>query len=141
MFARIKGDNANIMIGSFKKACPTGFSKIALVIDQSDDYHFLRQDKGGYWSQKSGARPVTNLDANGHKIWDPQMCDLNFSRNEGVLDYDIFCGYMCVPREKPLFMRISGGGSRRRRASSSSRVLPASSLARPFRSATTRGRS
>jgi hypothetical protein len=134
MFARIKGDNANIMIGKFKEKCPKGFSKIALVIDQSDDYHFLRQDNGGYWSQKSGARPVTNLDANDHKIWDPQLCDLNFSRKEGVLDYDVFCGYMCVPREKPLFMRISGGGS-------SSRAGPASSRARPFRTARTRGRS
>ena len=133
MFARIKGDNANIMISNFKKKCPKGFSKIALVIDQSDDYHFLRQDKDGYWSQKSGARPVTNLDANGHRIWDPQLCDLNFSRNEGVLDYDVFCGYMCVPRAKPLFMRISGGGA-------AARAGPSSSLARPFRTGRTRRR-
>ena len=133
MIARIKGDNANVMLREFEQKCPSGYSKIALVIDQSDDYHFLRQDSNGFWSQKSGARPVTNLDANAHRIWDPQLCDLNFSRKEGTLDYDIFCGYLCVPRNKPLFMRISGGARRL-----TSRAGPSSSRARPFRTRLTR---
>lgn len=109
MIARILGDNPHIKMTTFEEKCPPRTSKIALVVDESDDYHFLRQDKGGYWSQKSGARPVTNLDAGGHRIWDPALSDLNFSNREGVLNYDIFCGYMCVPRTKPLFMRVGGG--------------------------------
>lgn len=114
MIARILGDNPNIAMATFPVKCPKGTSKIALVVDESDDYHFLRQDTTGYWSQKSGARPVTNLDASKHKIWNPQLSDLNFSNHEGVLNYDIFCGYMCVPRDRPLYMRV-GGGSRSRR--------------------------
>lgn len=108
MISRLKGDNANIMVSSFEQKCPNKYSKIALVVDQSDDYHFLRQDNTGYWSQKSGAMPVTNLDSSKHRIWDPQLSDLNFTRNKGVLNYDIFCGYLCVPRKKPVFMRVSG---------------------------------
>lgn len=136
IIARVKGDNANVSMCSFEDRCPNGTSKIALVIDQSDDYHFLRQGEDGYWDQKSGGMPVTNLDASKHRMWDPQLADLNFTRNKGVLDYDVFCSYMCVPREKPLFMRTSGGSRR-----ASSRAAPASSGARPFRSAKTRGRS
>ena len=117
MIARILGDNPNIKMTTFEAKCPPRTSKIALVVDESDDYHFLRQDKGGYWSQKSGARPVTNLDASKHRIWDPALCDLNFSNHEGVLNYDICCGYMCVPRTQPLYMRIGGGKTRRTRGS------------------------
>jgi hypothetical protein len=120
MIARILGDNPNIKMTTFEAKCPPRTSKIALVVDESDDYHFLRQDKGGYWSQKSGARPVTNLDASKHRIWDPALCDLNFSNHEGVLNYDIFCGYMCVPRTQPLYMRVGGGGANQTRRRSRS---------------------
>lgn len=114
MVMRIIGDNPNITMATFEEKCPAKTSKIALVVDQSDDYHFLRQDNSGYWSQKSGARPVTNLDAGKHQIWDPQLCDLNFTPN-GVLNYDVFCGYMCVPRTQALFMKSSGGGKGKKR--------------------------
>lgn len=134
---RLIGDNPNLVMTTFEQKCPAETSKIALVVDQSDDYHFLRQDNNGFWSQKSGARPVTNLDASKHEIWDPQMCDLNYSRHEGVLNYDYFCGYLCVPRTKPLFMRVSGGGSKTRR-SSKSRAVPVSAVTKPFRTRLTR---
>lgn len=130
MIMRMLGDNPNLKMTTFEGKCPSGSSKIALVADQSDDYHYLRADDNGYWSQKSGARPVTNLDAGGHRIWDPQLCDLNYSNHEGVLNYDVFCGYMCVPRNKPLFMRASSGGSR-----------TSSAVAKPFRTRSTRRRS
>jgi hypothetical protein len=124
MISRILGDNPNIQMSTFDMKCPPRTSKIALVVDESDDYHFLRQDSTGFWSQKSGARPVTNLDASRHKIWDPQLCDLNFSNHEGVLNYDIFCAYLCVPRTQHLWLRVGGGAKpfrttrtrRRRRA-------------------------
>ena len=106
MIMRLMGDNPNLQMSTFEDKCPAKSSKIALVVDQSDDYHFLRQDNSGFWSQKSGARPVTNLDASKHEIWNPQLCDLNYSRNnEGVLNYDVFCGFLCVPRTQKLFMK------------------------------------
>ena len=151
MITRILGDNPNISMARFEQKCPNGTSKIALVVDESDDYHFLRQDKEKFWSQKSGARPVTNLDADGHEIWDPQLCNLDYTR-EGVLNYNYFCGYMCVPREKPLYLK-TGGGSRRLRGSLKRPDAVASASvrgslkrpdavafasARPFRTASTR---
>ena len=156
LLSRIRGDNPNVVLREFEQRCPAGTSKIALVIDQSDDYHFLRQDKGGYWSQKSGARPVTDLDAGKHRIWDPQLADANFSNHEGVLNYDVFCGYLCVPRKKPVFMHIGGSkrseskrseskrGESKRAAtkrSATSRAAAAYAEAKPFRTALTRRRS
>lgn len=110
MVARILGDNPNVEMTNFEGKCPAGTSKIALVVDESDDYHFFRQDSNGYWSHKPGARSVTNVDAAGHKIWDPRMAYLDYTNNEGKLNYDIFCSYMCVPRETPLYLRVAGGG-------------------------------
>jgi hypothetical protein len=114
MVARILGDNPNIRMSRFTKRCPRGTSKIALVVDQSDDYHFLRQDSNGWWSQKSGARPVTNKDASGRPIWDPRLSDLDYRKNNSNLNYDLFCGYMCVPRNRPLYLKVGGGRSRSR---------------------------
>jgi hypothetical protein len=37
------------------------------------DFHFLRRDMGGTWSQKTGEAPVTNRDADGKIIKDPQV--------------------------------------------------------------------
>ena len=104
MVMRLLGDNPDLKMTTFEKKCPPRTSKIALVVDPSDDYHFLRQDSSGFWSQKSGARAVTKLDASRHEIWNPQMCDLNYER-DGVLNYDVFCGFLCVPRTTALFMR------------------------------------
>jgi hypothetical protein len=93
---------------TFEERCPKKSSKIALVADASADYHFLRQDSNQYWSQKSGARPVTDRDASGHRIWNPQLSDLDFRKNDSSLNYDIFCSYMCVPRTKALYMKVGG---------------------------------
>ncbi len=112
MLARIFGDNPNVSMTDFESACPPGASKIGLILDESDDYHFLRQDSNGYWSHKPGARPVTNVDAYGHLIRNPRLANYNYASNtDSSLNYDIFCSYMCVPRNRPLYLRISGGGS------------------------------
>lgn len=108
MMMRLLGDNPNMKMTTFEDKCPANTSKIALVVDESDDYHFLRQDSNKFWSQKSGGRRVTHLDASKHEIWNPQLCDLNYSKYEGVLNYDIFCGFLCVPRTSSLFMRSRG---------------------------------
>lgn len=117
MIARLMGDNPKRIIpSSFELKCPRGTSKIALVVDEDQDYHFLRQDKPhgnssmGMFSQKSGAMPVTNLDAKGHEIFDVALADHNFDnrRRKDPLNYDRFCGYFCIPRHEPLFIKTGG---------------------------------
>lgn len=123
MIGRLLGDNPSLIPSSFELRCPRGTSKIALVVDEDEDYHFLRQDapgpndKGiGYFSQKSGAMPVKNVDALGYKIFDVQLANHNFSRPKGDnLNYDRFCGYFCVPRNRPLFIKIGGRRKTKRR--------------------------
>lgn len=105
MVARILGDNPNIQMARFENRCPVNTSKIALVVDPDEDYHFLRQDSNMYWSHKPGARKVINIDARGHLIWDPRLANLNYKTHKsGDLDYTYFCAYMCVPRDKKIFL-------------------------------------
>lgn len=142
MIARLMGDNPTILPSAFELRCPRGSSKIALVVDEDQDYHFLRQDASqtpsnnnndpknpndnnnknndpkdlnnseqpiGYFSQKSGALPVTNLDAMGHKIFDVQLANHDFNRPQrDRLNYDRFCGYFCVPRNRPIYIKTGG---------------------------------
>jgi len=117
LIIRQMGDNpTKILPSDFESKCPTSYNKIALVIDADQDYHFLRQDrpegssKIGYFSQKSGEMPVTNLDSLGHKIFDVQLANHNYTsiyRKEN-LNYDKFCGYFCIPSAGPFYMRIGG---------------------------------
>jgi hypothetical protein len=120
MMARVIGDNPGIRMSELEDRCPAGTSKIIMVADEDEDYHFIRQDSGGYWSHKSGARSVTNVDAGGHKIWNPLLADYNYkNKKDGYLNYNIYCGALCVPRNKRLYTRTggsrSGGGSATRR--------------------------
>jgi hypothetical protein len=55
---------------------------------------------------------VTDKDADGKPIYDPKLSNRNYNEKDSTLNYDIFCSYMCVPRDKPLYLKI--GGSRRR---------------------------
>ena len=109
MIVRIMGDIPSIQPSAFELKCPEGSSKFALIVDEDEDYHFLRQDNTGYFSQKSGSLAVTDKDASGHKIFDVQLADHNFTRPRGKLHYDRFCGYFCVPRNKPLNLKVGGG--------------------------------
>jgi hypothetical protein len=137
MLARIFGDNSSVIMSDFTSQCPANYSKIAVIVDQSDDYHFLRQDSNRFWSHKPGSQKVINIDAYGHKIWDPKLANYNYAEvdSEASLNYDIFCSYLCVPRNRPLYLKPSSGGSRRVTTRSSS---PPSSVTRPFRTAKTR---
>lgn len=109
MIARLMGDNPKrIFPSAFELRCPKGTSKIALIVDENQDYHFLRQDKGGFFSQKSGSLAVTNLDARGRFIFDVLLANHNFNKNKSyVLNYDTFCGYFCVDRKNPIFIKTS----------------------------------
>lgn len=137
MAMRIFGDNHDILRAEFTDKCPANYSKIALIVDQSDDYHFLRQDSNRYWSHKPGGNLVTNIDAYGHRIWDPKLANYSYADvdENSSLNYDIFCTYFCVPRNRPLYLKARGGS---RRSLKATRARPAAALTRPFRTQKTR---
>lgn len=53
------------------------------------DFHFLRRDDGGLWSEKMGSTPVVQKDVKGVPIADPEKADLGGG-------YSDFCGYFAV---------------------------------------------
>ena len=109
MMARLIGDNPNLKMATFEEKCPVGTSKIALIVDENEDYHFLRQDSNGMWSHKGGSQPVKNVDAAGRLIYDPALADYNYKKDSnGYLNYDIFCSYLCVPRITPVKLKVGG---------------------------------
>ncbi len=105
LLARLKGDMPWIRTTKFEKPCPRGYSKIALVIDPDNDYHFYRQDSNGLWSHKPGGQPVTNRDASNKLIYNPEFADRDYRKpglpKEDQLNYSIFCSFLCVPRNRP----------------------------------------
>ena len=112
MISRLIGDN-ELLPTTFEARCPKRTSKIALVVDEDQDYHFYRQDSNGMWSGKSGSRPVSNLDAHQNPLYDIRLAFHNFGEDKnGRLNYDRFCGYFCVHRDRPLYMKT--GGSRKK---------------------------
>lgn len=112
MIARLLGDNPSMKMTTFEGKCPAHTSKIALVVDPDEDYHFFRQDSNGMWSHKPGGTAVTNIDANDRLIYDPMLASRNYTESGSNLDYDTFCAYMCVPRDRPLHLKT--GGKRKR---------------------------
>jgi hypothetical protein len=162
-------DNPTLVPSAFELECPSGTSKIALIVDEDQDYHFGRFDKPytqdedplantsnnntsndptqpqqpsntnapandpkpvnnspsakqevqllkqqdqspiTWGSHKGGEQPATNRDATGHKIFDFALANFNYNRNKGDrLNYDRFCGYFCVPRNRPLYIKVGG---------------------------------
>ena len=113
MLSRLFGDNSSIVLSDFQSKCPNGYSKISLIIDENEDYHFLRQDSNAYWSHKPGGNRVTPLDAFDHPIWNPKLANYNYVlRKDSSLNYDVFCSFLCVPRNRPLYLRVGGGGAK-----------------------------
>lgn len=106
LLARLFGDVPDLKLTTFEKQCPKRSSKIALVVDEDEDYHFYRQDSNGYWSHKPGATDVTHIDATGRPIYDPQLASRLYP-NSG-LHYDKFCSYLCAPKRNTL--RFKRGG-------------------------------
>lgn len=109
MLARIFGDNPTLRVSTFQKKCPAETSKIAIVVDPKEDYHFYRQDSNGLWSHKPGGTAVTNKDASGRLIYDPKLANRNYSDRSSKLNYSSFCTYLCVPRTRALYIKIGGG--------------------------------
>lgn len=109
ILSRLHGDVSNLKEINFENKCPKNSSKIALVVDEDEDYHFYRQDSNGYWSHKPGATHVTPLDATGRPIYDPALASREYKKSN--LNYDKFCGYLCAPKGKKLHFKR--GGKRR----------------------------
>lgn len=57
------------------------------------DFHFMRRDSGGAWSQKQGEAPVTDKDDAGKLITDPEAATLQGGYTE-------FCGYFHMDPSK-----------------------------------------
>ena len=114
LVGRLKGDIPGLQLSSFEQACPKGFYKIAAVIDPKNDYHFYKQgDKKtmkGYFTHKPGSTKVTAKDASDRPIYDPSLCDRDYTK-KSHLNYDRFCSFMCVPRKTK---RLKRGGRRQR---------------------------
>jgi hypothetical protein len=87
---------------TFKKRCPVGTSKIALVVHPGEDYHFYRQDADGWWSHKDGANKVKRYDAEGKQIWNPKTAARDYRPTNSFLNYSDFCGFYCAPRRKTI---------------------------------------
>ena len=104
--ARLLGDVPDLKLTSFEDQCPKKYSKIGLVVDEDQDYHFYRQDSKGYWSHKPGATEVIDIDGTGRKIYDPQLASREYPSSG--LHYDEFCSYLCVPRRRKLTLKRGG---------------------------------
>jgi hypothetical protein len=105
LVSRLLGDVKDLKSSTFENKCPGKSSKIALVADEDEDYHFYRQDSNGMWSHKPGATDVTHIDSTGRPIYDPLLASRAY---DSGLDYDRFCGYLCAPKGKKLHFKRGG---------------------------------
>jgi len=120
LMARLLGDVPDLKITSFEKKCPSKTSKIALVVDEDEDYHFYRQDSNGYWSHKPGATEVTHLDATNRPIYNPELASRHYL--DSNLNYDQFCSYLCVPKGRKLNFKRGGRNTKKNSRQSRKRV-------------------
>ena len=111
LIARIMGDVPGTVTSTFEQKCPAGKRKIAIVVDEKEDYHLFRQDKDGNWSHKPGATDVIRHDATQRPIYDPELASRYYPSSG--LHYDHFCSYLCIPATKN--HRLKRGGIRRSR--------------------------
>lgn len=113
-------DIPNAQKTDFISKCPTGTSKIALVVDPGEDYHFYRQDNNGMWSHKDGSNKAKRYDALKRDIFNPQLASRDYRWQGSDLNYTDFCGFYCVPRDHKIVLGQGGAspavgaGTRRR---------------------------
>jgi hypothetical protein len=123
VLSRTMADIPSGYVTNFETVCNPNYSKVAIVVDEINDLHYYSEDDNGTWSHKPGGRPVTNKDAYGAKIYRPDRASRCYPREtpeDSGLNYDSFCSYMCVPRNKPILV-AGGGHSRQSRQSRRSR--------------------
>ena len=88
----LKDHKDNLYISNFYDKCKPYHYKIALLMDENDDYHFMRQDKNGLWSHKPGPNNITNKDSDNNLISNPAESNNKISS----YNYDKVCNYYCV---------------------------------------------
>lgn len=108
-----KADTPQIQKTTFYGRCPKGMSKIALVVDPGEDYHYYRQDADGMWSHKDGSNKVKRFDAMKQPIFNPALAARNYLWQNSDLNYEDFCGFYCVPRDGTV--KLGRGGALRSR--------------------------
>jgi len=110
----------NFIRSTFTKKCPSGMSKVAAVVDKKTDYHWYRQNPDGTWSHKDGSNPVKNFDAKHRKIFNPKQASRDYGSE---LNYEDFCGFYCVARDKEINLKQGGKRKKTRRLKSPSKVI------------------
>ena len=110
------GDIPGVKKTTFTKKCPKGFSKAAGVVDRGTDYHWYRQDRDGMWSHKDGSNKVKRYDALKRPIVNPELASRNYRWQGSNLNYEDFCGFYCVPRDKPIVLGRGANAPKSRRA-------------------------
>jgi hypothetical protein len=108
-----KADNPDTVKTTFQARCPKGMSKIALVVDEGEDYHYYRQDSDGMWSHKDGSNKVKRFDALKRPIFNPELAARDYRWQGSDLNYDEFCGFYCVPRNRKVHLGRGGGTVRK----------------------------
>lgn len=104
-------DIPDLKPSSFSVKCPAGSSKIALVVDRGEDYHYYkhvtkhtRKGKKGVWLHKDGSNPAKDYDADGLPIVDPEFASRDY-RPRSFLNYEDFCGFYCMPRSRQIRLK------------------------------------
>lgn len=121
--ALMRSDIPELTRSSFHERCPQGSSKIALVSHKGEDYHFYRQDADGMWSHKDGSNKVKNFDALKRRIFNPEFAARDYRHAGSDLNYSDFCGFYCVPRDRPIQLAQGGAAARRSRKQRAGRRL------------------
>ena len=62
--------------------------RVAMYVHPGRDFHFYRQDYGGYWSHRRAQLDIENLDNSNQSITDPEYAN----RDYGLFNYTDFCG-------------------------------------------------
>jgi hypothetical protein len=93
---RVLEDNKDKIIQiNPKDTCPSGYNKIALVVDEGEDFHFYRYDTDTkIWSHKPGNTKAINLDDSRNLIYHPIYADRNYEKHNR--NYDGYCMTYCA---------------------------------------------
>ncbi|ECJ2543104.1 RHS repeat protein, partial [Salmonella enterica subsp. salamae] len=89
-------ENSGIQKTDSSGRCPDGYHKIALFIALGKDFHFYRQDSNGTWSHKRGTGEISNIDAVGNIINDPDKAVRSYKRWTPDINYSEGCGTYCA---------------------------------------------
>ncbi len=123
--SRTLGDIPEATLATFEQKCPKGMSKISVVVDEKQDFHYYVQTNDGWFVHKPGARAATDVDSEGVKIYNPQLASRYYpAEHEGdhELNYRNACPFLCVPRTHRNVIRGGVRHTKTRKQKSSSRA-------------------